>query len=122
MVLHSEDGLDECSISAPTTIVHVMDGEVRNETITPEDVGLERAPIESVTARDLDHATEMVRGVLDGTLVGPVLDMALLNAAAALHVGGRSETIRDGVDIARDAISTGKANETLRKLAEASSA
>ena len=121
MVLHSEDGLDECSISAPTTIVHVMDGEVRNESITPEDVGLERAPIESVTARDLDHATEMVRGVLDGTLVGHVLDMALLNAAAALYVGGRSETIGDGVDIARDAITSGKANETLRKLADASS-
>ena len=122
MVLHSEDGLDECSISAPTTVVHVVDGVVRRETITPEGVGLERSPIESVTARDLEHATEMVRGVLSGTLTGPPLDMALLNAAAAIHVGGQCDTIQEGVEIARDAVSSGKASETLLQLAKVSTA
>jgi len=120
MVLHSEDGLDECSISAPTTIVHVVEGEVHRQTITPEDVGLERAPIESVTARDLEHATEMVREVLDGTMDGPPLDMALLNAGAALHVGGGCGSLVDGVELARETVASGRAMETLQRLAELS--
>lgn len=120
MVLHSEDGLDECSISAPTTIVHVVEGEVHRQTITPEDVGLERAPIESVTARDLEHATKMVREVLDGTMDGPPLDMALLNAGAALHVGGGCGSLVDGVELARETVASGRAMETLQRLAELS--
>ena len=120
MVLHSEDGLDECSISAPTTIVRVVEGEVHRQTITPEDVGLERAPIESVTARDLEHATEMVRDVLDGTMDGPPLDMALLNAGAALHVGGGCGSLVDGVELARETVASGRAMETLQRLAELS--
>ena len=118
MVLHSEDGLDECSISAPTTIVHVVEGEVHRQTITPEDVGLERAPIESVTARDLEHATKMVREVLDGTMDGPPLDMALLNAGAALHVGGGCGSLVDGVELAGETVASGRAMETLQRLAE----
>ena len=122
MVLHSEDGLDECSISAPTSIVHVVDGEVHHQTVTPEDVGLERAPIESVTAVDLGHATEMVRGVLDGSMDGPPLDMALLNAGAALHVGGACDSLLDGVALARETVTSGRAADTLQRLAALSTA
>ena len=57
MVFHSDDGLDELSISAPTQIVHVAPSGLRGERITPEDLGLTRAPRESVVARDLAHAT-----------------------------------------------------------------
>jgi len=120
VVLHSKDGLDECSISAPTTMLHVHGGTVDTMEITPESAGLESAPIESVTARDLEHATEMIRGVLDGSEKGPALDMALLNAAVAIHVGGLCEDIRAGVAMARDAVESGYAREKLDALAHES--
>jgi anthranilate phosphoribosyltransferase len=120
IVLHGEDGLDELSISAPTKLVHVEPDGLREETIAPEDVGLATAPREAVTARDLDHAVALVRTVLDGTEKGPPRDMVLLSAGATLHVAGLTDSIRDGVDLARSAIDEGKANDTLRLFAELS--
>ncbi|MBM43555.1 MAG: anthranilate phosphoribosyltransferase [Phycisphaerae bacterium] len=121
MVLHSEDGLDECSLSAPTNIIHVRDGTLDRLSITPEQAGLASAPREAVTARDLDHAVELVRGVVDGSLQGPPLDMTLLNAAAALLVSDLCETIQEGVDLARTTIGDGAAMRTLEQLSELSS-
>jgi len=121
VVLHSKDGLDECSISAPTTLLHVHDGSITQMEITPEAVGLNSAPIESVTAGDLDNAIDMIRGVLEGSIDGPLLDMALLNAAVALYVGGRCDDIRGGVELAREAVCSGGAKEKLDALAQASS-
>jgi len=121
IVLHSEDGLDECSISAPTNMLHVRDGAVQHMTITPESVGLSSAPIESVTAEHLDDAISMIRGVLDGSREGPIMDMALLNAAVALYVGGQCDDVPGGVEVARDAVKSGQAMATLESLAQTSS-
>lgn len=123
MVVHSEDGLDEVSIAAPTRIMHVQDGQVREETIAPEDAGLKRASLGEVTARDLDHAAKMMRDVLNGTDEGngPVRDMTLLNAAATLVVAGVAESLREGAMIAAKTIDSGAAAETLRMLARESS-
>jgi anthranilate phosphoribosyltransferase len=120
VVLHSQDGLDECSISAPTSIMHVHDGSVERMEITPESVGLNSAPIESVIAHDLCEATAMILGVLDGTITGPPLDMALLNAAVALYASEHCACIKDGVQRAREAIESGQALVKLRALAQAS--
>ena len=116
MVVHSEDGLDELSISAPTEIVHVIQGELHVEKITPEDVGLKRAPIEHVVARDLAHATELVRDILSGKEQGAARDMTLLNAAAALRVAGIAADWREAVDLSRSALDSGKAREKLDAL------
>ncbi len=121
MVLHSDDGLDELSIAAPTRIMHVMNGEVREETISPEDAGLKRASLQSVTARDLDHAAQLMREVLAGTLKGPVRDMTLLNAAATLVVAGTADSLREGVQVAAKTIDSGAAADTLQRLARESS-
>lgn len=123
MVVHSEDtggGLDELSIAAPTRIMHVEDGRVREETIAPEDAGLTRASLNDVTARDLAHAAQMMRDVLAGSLKGPVRDMTLLNAAATLVVADRTQSMREGVQIAARTIDGGAAAETLRLLARQS--
>ena len=120
MVLHSEDGLDECSLSAPTSVVHVRNGTLDRIVITPEQAGLESAPREAVTARDLDHAIEMVRGVLDGSLQGPPMDMTLLNAAAALLVSDLCESIEEGVELARSTVQQGAAMQTLDELSRIS--
>jgi anthranilate phosphoribosyltransferase len=120
LVVHSEDGLDEVSISAPTRMMHVENGVVREEVMSPGDVGLRHSPRESVMASDLDHAAAMVRSILDGSEAGPPRDMALLNAAAALVAAGKASSLREGVELAMEAIRTGAAAATLRHLAELS--
>lgn len=120
MVVHSEDGLDELSIAMPTRVVHVEGGEIREETVSPDDAGLERASLDAVTARDLEHAAAMIRDVLDGRDNGPALAMTLLNAAATLVVAGRATSLREGVQQAREAIRSGAAARTLELLAACS--
>jgi anthranilate phosphoribosyltransferase len=119
MVVHSDDGLDELSISAPTEVVHVSPAEVRHERISPEELGLARAPREAVVARDLDHAIQLVRGVLDGE-PGAARDMTLLAAGAALYVGDKAESLGEAVVKAREAIDSGRARATLQAWAERS--
>lgn len=113
MVVHSEDELDELSISAPTRIVHVTPEGTRSELIAPEDLGLLRAPRESVVARDLEHATAMVRDVLDGRAEGGPRDMTLMCAGAALYVADVASSLAAGVELARAAIDSGKARRKL---------
>jgi len=120
MIAHSEDGLDELSISAPTTIWHLRDGEIDQLEISPEDVGLSRHPMEAVTARDLTHATEIIRRVLHGEEHGPCLDMVLLNAAAAVVVGGAAASMEEGVERSRSAVSSGRAAACMGQLCEIS--
>ncbi len=120
IVAHSEDGLDEISISAPTTLWHVDGDDIVESSIHPELVGLSTHPIESVKATDLEHAVSMVRAVLDGSNQGPPRDMVLINAAAAMFVGGAVETLLEGVERSRAVIDDGLAMQTLETLASVS--
>ena len=120
IVMHSEDDLDEFSISAPTIVMQVRDGKIVEQKIAPEDVGLKRASRESVTARDLDHAAQMIRDILEGNEQGPPRDMALLNAAAAIVAGSDDVDFKRAADMAREAIDQGAARITLERLSVAS--
>lgn len=120
MVVHSDDGLDEISISAATRIMHVENGNVREDAVSPDDVGLKPSSREQVTARDLDHATAMIREVIEGTEQGPPRDMTLLNTAATLLVAGLVDSMEEGVSLAQQTIESGAAAETLRRLAAVS--
>jgi anthranilate phosphoribosyltransferase len=120
LVAHSQDGLDEISISAPTTIWQLVGDRVEEQILRPEDVGLKTHPIETVTARDLDHATVLIRSVLDGTEKGPPLDMVLINAAAAVLASGTVESLAEGVERSREAIESGAAMSSLSRLCEVS--
>ena len=121
MVVHSNDGMDEFSLSASTNVFEVRDGKVIEEVFSPKQLGLALAPRDAVVARDLNHAAQMMRSVLDGSEQGPPRDMALLNAAAAIAVGGAARTMEEGIGLARDAIDTGAASQTLDRLAATSS-
>ena len=116
IVAHADDGLDEVSISAPTTLWHVENGTIREERICPEDVGLTTRPIESVTANDLEHATAMIRSILDGTERGAPRDMVLINAGAAMLAAGGVSELSEGVQTAASTIDSGAALETLINL------
>lgn len=120
IVVHSDDGLDEFSIAAPSNVIHVERGGLREEHIDPTALGLKPAPLAAVTARDLDHAAMMIRGVLDGGDRGPARDMTLLNAAATLLVAGKADSMRDGVAVAAAAVDRGAAGATLQRLVELS--
>lgn len=120
IVFHSGDGLDECSLGAPTHIADVENGSITEYEIDPESLGLRKASIDQLQARNLDHAAALVRGVLSGEETGPALDMTILNAAAALVAAGRASSFSEGVEQARATIASGKALETLERLKQAS--
>jgi anthranilate phosphoribosyltransferase len=122
MVVHSDDGLDELSITAPTTALHVRGGEVREERIDPRALGIPATSLRELMAASLDHAAAMIRAVIEGSDRGPPRDMAILNAAATLVVADAAETIEDGMAQAARAIDSGAAQRTLRQLAELSHA
>ena len=115
LVVHSRDGLDEISVSAPTLVCEVRDGEVRTYEITPQELGLASHPIEAVAGGDTHENAAIARTVL-GNAGGARHDIVIANAGAALYVSGAAATIREGVALAHDSIASGRAKEKLEQL------
>ena len=120
LVFHSGDGLDECSIGAPTHVADVSNGEVTEYEIDPAALGLRHATVESLQVRDLDHAATLVLDLLQNRERGPALDMTLLNAAAAIVAAGVEDSFEQGIGRAREVIGSGAAAATLAALIKAS--
>src|ERR1051325_5332521 len=99
IVVHSRDGLDEISVSAPTRVCEVCYGELRSYEITPEEIGMRRYPLEAIRGGDARENARIARAVLDGEQ-GARADIVAANAGAALYVAGAVPTIRDGVALA----------------------
>ncbi len=115
MVVHGEEGLDEISLGGPTAVAEWKDGAVARYTLDPEDFGFERQPASLLTAEDPAECAAIVTAVLKGE-PGPALDVVLLNSGAALCVGGRAESIADGIGLARERIDSGAAQGKLEHL------
>ena len=115
LVVHSHDGLDEISISAATCVCEVRDGELRSYELRPEEIGIERHDIESVTGGDARENANIAREILGGGS-GPRAEIVAANAGAALYVSGAAQTIRDGVTMARESIASGRAMAKLEEL------
>jgi anthranilate phosphoribosyltransferase len=115
LVVSSEDGLDELSISAPTSVVEVTGPETRRYTVSPEDLGLERAPLEAVSGGTPQANADTARRILAGE-GGARRDIAVLNAGAAIYAGGVAETLVDGVRAAEEAIDSGAAAAALDRF------
>ena len=116
MVVYGKDKLDELSMSAPTAVCEFKDGWLKNYTLAPEDVGLKRcAKAELVGGTPAENA-EITLAILRGDERGAKRDAVLLNAGAALYLGGKAESIRDGIALAGTLIDSGKALETLEAL------
>ena len=116
LVFHSGDGLDECSIGAPTHVADVKNGEVTEYEVDATRIGLRSASITELQVRDLDHAATLVRDILENREVGPALDMTLLNAAAAMVAAAAAASFGEGVEQARETIRSGAAGKTLDAL------
>jgi anthranilate phosphoribosyltransferase len=120
LVIHGHDGLDEVSITTPTTVARVRDGAVEPGTVDARTLGLAEAPHAALAAQDLADAARTLRSLLSGSDRGPRLDMLLANAAAALVAAGVADDLSAGVRRARETIEGGAAARTLERLREAS--
>ena len=119
MVVYGQDKLDEISMSAPTKICEIKEGWFRSFVITPEEFGFERCTRDDLKGGTPAENAEITRAILGGEK-GHKRNAVLLNAGAALYIGGKAETIREGVALAAEIIDSGKALETLNKLIEVS--
>lgn len=118
LVLHSRDGMDEISISAPTDVCEVRGGSVRRFELTPEEIGVREGRLDEILGGDAETNKRIALEVLDGKAGSP-REVVVANAGAAVYVSGLAETIRQGAGMARQAIDSGKARETLDRLVAA---
>ncbi len=114
-VVHGHDGLDELTTTGSTDVAEVKDGRIRVFEVTPADAGLPPAKLSELKGGDAATNAQAIRDVLSGRK-GPFRDIVLLNAAAALIVGGRTETLTEGVAIAARSIDSGAAKTALDRL------
>ena len=121
LVFHAEDGMDELSTVAPSTVIEINAGERREYRLDPGELGLRAASAADVRGGDAAENAAIARDVLSGA-GGPRRDIVLLNAAAALHVAGLARDWQEGMAAAAEAIDSGKAAATLERWVAVSQA
>jgi len=114
-VVHGEDHCDEISISGKTTLCELQDGAIESYEIEPETVGLKRASLEAIQGGAPRENAEILLGILHGKPGAP-RDVVLLNAAAVFKAAGRVSGFRDGIEMARESIDSGRAMRKLEEL------
>lgn len=119
MVVYGMDKLDEISMSAPTKICEIKDGWFRTTVISPEDFGFERCTKEDLKGGTPEENAKIVRDILGGQK-GNKRNAVLMNAGASLYIGGKADSMKEGIELAAEIIDSGKALETLDKLIEVS--
>jgi anthranilate phosphoribosyltransferase len=121
MVVAAEDGVDELSISSRTRVIEVLDGRTEEHYVEAGDFGFAEAELEYVAGGTPEENAAATRAVLDGE-PGPRRHLVLLNAGAAIYVGGVAESLGEGVEKATEAIDSGAARELLGRLIAATTA
>ena len=119
MVVYGMDKLDEISVSAPTKICEIRDGWFRSTLITPEQFGIERCTKEDLRGGSPQENARITLEILNGEK-GHKRDAVLMNAGAALYIGGKAESYTEGISLAAAILDSGKAMDTLTKLIEVS--
>lgn len=119
MVVYGQDKLDEISLSAPTTICEINNGWYKSYTIKPEDFGFERCTKDELKGGTPAENAQITRDILAGAQ-GYKRNAVLMNAGAALYIGGKAENFKEGVALAAEIIDSGKALATLEKFIEVS--
>ena len=115
IVFHAADGMDELSVASPSSVIEI-DGQRKEYQLDPAELGLPRAPVESMRGGGPEENARLAREVLGGAK-GPRRDVVLLNAAAALRAAGRAKDWKDGIGAAAEAIDSGRAGDVLQRWA-----
>lgn len=122
LAVHSEDGLDEISLAAPTFIAELKDGVIRHYTITPEALGVPRQCLDGLVIRDIKDSLDIITKALSGASHDPVIQKAqaiiALNAGAGLYAADKVGSIADGVALAQSLLATDAAYKKLQALAQ----
>lgn len=122
LVVHSEDGLDEISLAADTHVAELKDGELREYTLQPEQLGLKRESLADLTVEGVDASLQLITAALAGgekeDRIQRAANMIALNAGAALYVAGMADSISAGVSLANDVLAKGSGLEKLQQLAD----
>ena len=117
LVVHSDDGLDELSVQAPTTVIEVRDGEVTETwSLQPADLGIRAGDPDALRGGDVAENARRLCAILEGGEHSAASEAVALNAGAALLVGGRVDTLAEGLDLARELLDSGAAGRTLERL------
>lgn len=119
MVVYGEDKLDEISMSAPTKVCEIRDGWFKSYTISPEEFGFERCTKEDLKGGTPEENAKITLSILNGEK-GHKTNAVLMNAGASLYIGGKAESMKDGIKLAQEIIDSGKALETLNRFIEVS--
>lgn len=114
-VMHGSDGLDELTVTGPSFVAQIADGDLRSFEVTPEQAGLKRHELKDILGGTPEQNAAAIHALFDGA-DGAYRDIVLLNAAAALIVADKADDLRSGVAMAREAIDSGAAKQTLAKL------
>jgi anthranilate phosphoribosyltransferase len=114
-VVHGSDGLDEITLTGPTFVAALENGNIRTFEVAPEEAGLACVGGEALKGGDADANAIALQSVLDGK-PSPYRDVALLNAAAALVVSGRAKSLKEGVTIGAKSLDSGAAAARLKHL------
>ncbi|MCL4144875.1 UNVERIFIED_CONTAM: hypothetical protein GTU68_024860 [Idotea baltica] len=117
LVVHAQDGLDEISIATATNICELRNGKIKTYQLTPEDCGLERSSLDDIKVDNVTDSANMISSVLNGD-VGSAADIVCLNAGAAIYVAGKTESLKEGVQLASKQLASKAAQQTLAQLVE----
>lgn len=115
MVVHGLDGLDHITTTGKSKVCEVKDGAIDTQYIQPESFGLKRAPLGAYSAKTAEEGAMILNGVLSGQQ-GPARDVVILNAAAAIRVGGFASSFDKAVEVAKRSLGSGRPKEVLEKL------
>jgi len=121
LVVHGLDGLDEITLTGPTRVSELKQGQVKNYTISPEDFGLKPCRLDDLRGGDPSHNAQVLREVF-ADRPGPARDAVALNAGAAIYVGGKAPTLAEGVKLAQETLAAGLALAKLEQLIRVSHA
>ena len=119
LVVHGS-GLDEVALHGETRAVRLSGDTIEELEITPEEAGLERAPLKVVTGGDVEENAARLKALLAGRAAGAEEDIVILNAAALLLTAGKAPTLIDATQLAREALASGRAAQVLDRFVEAS--
>ncbi|MBA2875036.1 anthranilate phosphoribosyltransferase [Thermaerobacillus caldiproteolyticus] len=116
VLVTGKDGLDECSITTETDVVELKNGEIRRYILTPEECGLSRGSLKDIQVHTVQQSAELLKAVMEGTANESAINIVSLNAGVALYVAGKVTSIREGVEMAKEAIITKRALMQFQRL------
>lgn len=117
MVVHSQDGLDEISLAAPTWVAELKDGEITEYEITPEELGINSSALDKLSVETSEDSLKLIQASFNGGMADGA-DMISLNAGAAIYVSGVASSLKEGVALAGDLIDSGQAKLKFEEFAE----